>query len=106
MSSASANSSNTSMKKDVANKNTFEFKISGGYFVQDDKGLTIEEKYSIDSSIPMFEIASKEVGTHTIGKDSKGNTVRVDVKTGTKYVTGKDGKTKVVRRPKEKEQDR
>ena len=29
-----------------------------------------------------------------------------DVKTGTKYVTGKDGKTKVVRRPKEKEQDR
>lgn len=103
MNSTSVNSSKTS-KKEV--ENVFNFKISGGFFIQDGKELKMDKRHTIDNSLPMFEVAAKNVGTYEIKEDSKGNKVRIDTKTGAKYVTGKDGKTKRVKAQKEQSLDR
>ena len=66
----------------------------------------MDKRKTIDNSVPMFEVASKNVGSYVIKKDSKGNKVRIDAKTGAKYVTGKDGKTKRVKVQKEERMDR
>lgn len=102
MSNASANSSKQASNKEVK----IDFKVSGGYFIQDGKEIKMDKNHTIDNTLPMFEVASKDVGTYRIGKDSKGNKVRIDEKTGTKYITGKDGKTKIVKRQKEQDIER
>ncbi len=98
MSSASANSSTKTSKKEVEN---LGFKISGGYIVVGKEAeqykILISEEKTIDNSVPMNVAVEKTVGTYTKKVDSKGRIVRTDKKTGTRYITTEDGKTKIVR---------
>lgn len=101
MNSTSVNSSKQTSNEEVK----FGWKLSGGLWSPDEKEISMDKKGTSDKPFMLFELVSKTAGKNTKPKkNAKGDTVRID-ENGTKYVTGKDGKTKIIRKQKEADRD-
>lgn len=101
MNSTSVNSSKQASNEEVK----IDWKFSGGLVYPYEKEVKMDKKETSDKPFPIFELVSKNAGKNTAPKkNAKGDTVRID-ENGTKYVTGKDGKTKIIRKQKEADRD-
>lgn len=53
------------------------FKVSGGFFTEQENQLVINENETINQPIPMFEVVEKSFGTYRKTRNSKGRVVIV-----------------------------